>query len=1122
MKNKLIALLMALVMVASMMSVAAAETSATQIVNAGATVYYDDAGNKTDDVLGQGNSVVEMTKTVAGTANENEFEVTLQVKTTQDVRIISSDTPDAAVMLVLDLSNSMNECVNCGEDENHRNHEGNTTSYWYCDANHDTVFETNRQMRGRCVHCNRYQNQHEYVTATSGAQCAYMSRLDEAKIAAKDFVAQFANETGADEKDKRMVAIVTFNSNAYTKQNWIDVNSGDNLDAVQDIIDDLATDANTQNGGTNIEAGLMLADNILRADLGTNGAIEGYSNIYTIMLTDGIPTFYVRNSSNSTSEIAGTRGGFDKTDVTDVEDVGDEASSIRSQGSILYSVCFGTINGTDVWDTKPFGNWSSANPATTQNMTVGQWLSAFSNSAYNGGESAKGLFESFDSIMMEIKKLAEAWQVTDTMGEDILYGNSVVISNGQGGSLNNTITVAEDENSFVWNIRTSDYDPSITTMETDEDGNTSGVLGYTYKYTVTLDNLSSTYSPKTAEQATNTSALLDYAVNTDDTWYFFEDAAFAVPSVKGLVADLSFTKVDENGEPISGVNFTLKDEDNRWNATATSSADGSVSFSGIPSGHDYLLTENLPEGSEFVTPDNMDVNVAWGVASMAVLNDGKLVNEWKKTPTVSLTLKKEFTGNIKPDAVTIQVSGPDHKMVTLNEENGWTDTLTGLASGTYTLTEVASIEGYNQTVTITGSNAEQNGNSATVELLPVSGGEKNYQVTFKNDYTQQTGTITVNKAFVGQTYTGDITVNVKQGNKVVAALFLNSGNSWTATTGALPVGEYTLEEVEENAQIAGYALIPSFEGGATVNIQTDKENVTKKLTNTYTQKLGAVQFNKVLLGDEQAFPESITFTISGNGITRSAVANAENNWTVVIDQLPVGTYTVQETAQGGGYLVSAEWSSSNVSVEDKKTTSVTCTNTYEDQLSIAVPVEKTVQMTGNQVPGITTFHFDVNVEAAEGCELAISYQNDDANTAGKLVAADGGFDIVVEGVGTVKGSIVVKGYRDDLAGMLSVKEVPNHTSQIAASVDGWEYDATAFGEMVWVAEITAENGVPQAHIYRTDNDTITDTMSFTNTYTKNIVVEVPETGDHSHAALWLLLLVVSAANLMLILRRKHV
>lgn len=1121
MKNKLIALLMALVMVVSMMSVATAETSAMQIVSAGATVYYDDKGKVTTDELGTGNSVVEMTKTVAGTANENEFEVTLQVKTTQDVSVISSDTPNAAVMLVLDLSNSMDDCVKCGQAENHSDHRGGTTAtYWYCDSDQDTVYQTRRGMNGRCIHCGRYQHQHDEVSVTSGAKCAFQSRLEKAQIAAKDFVAQFANDTGADETDKRMVAIVTFNSNASTERSWIDVNSEDNLDTVQDVIDNLATDTNTQNGGTNIEAGLMLADNVLRAGLAENGAIAGYSNIYTILLTDGIPTFHVDGSSNSTSGIDGEVGGFNKTNREDAEDVGDEASSIRSQGSILYSVCFGTIDGTDVWNTKPFGNWGNANPATTQNTTVGQWLSAFSNSAYNGGESATGLFDSFDSIMTEIKKLAEAWQVTDTMGEDIIYGNSVTISNGQGGSLNNTIEPAEDGNSFVWNIRTSDYDPAITTMTTDAQGNTSGVLGYTYKYTITLDNLSSTYNPKTATQATNTSALLDYAVNIDDTWSFFEDAAFAVPSVKGLVGELNFTKVDENGEPISGIGFTLKDSDNRWTATATSTPDGSVSFTGIPSGHDYILTENLPEGSEFVTPDNMDVNVAWGVATMAALNDGKLVNEWKKTPLVSLTLNKTFTG-ATPESVTIQVTGPNGYSNSVTLTGNWTATLNNLEAGSYTLTETSTLDGYDQTVTITGSGAVQNGNSATVELKPVSGKVQNYAVNFANAYEQQTGTITVEKEFVGQTFNGNITVNVKQGEQTVDSLTL-SAPDWTATTKALPVGEYTLEEVTADAQIDGYALFATFENGATVLIDEDGENVNKKLTNTYTQKLGSVQFNKVLLGDENAFPESITFTINGNGITRSAVANAENSWTVVIDQLPVGTYTVQETAQGGGYLVSAEWSSSSVAVEDKKTTAVTCTNTYEDQLFITIPVEKTVQMTGNQVPGITTFHFDVNVEAFEGSELVVSYQNDSTNTAGELVAADDGFDIVVEGVGTVKGSIIVKGYRDDLAGMLSVKEVPNHTSQIAASVDGWEYDVTAFGEVLWVAEMTAESGVAEAYIYRTDNDDVTDTMSFTNTYTKNVVVEVPETGDNSHAALWLLMLVVSAANLMFILRRKHV
>ena len=51
---------------------------------------------------------VEISKTITPTGNENVFDIDLQVKTTQDISEIYG-TPDAAVVIVMDISNTMNE-----------------------------------------------------------------------------------------------------------------------------------------------------------------------------------------------------------------------------------------------------------------------------------------------------------------------------------------------------------------------------------------------------------------------------------------------------------------------------------------------------------------------------------------------------------------------------------------------------------------------------------------------------------------------------------------------------------------------------------------------------------------------------------------------------------------------------------------------------------------------------------------------------------------------------------------------------------------------------------------------------------------------------------------------------
>jgi len=80
-----------------------------------ATRYYDDSGRQIAEPYDPGSYdyAVTLTKSVTDTVDgeklpENEFEITLDVKTTVDVSTIEI-SPDAAVVLVLDMSSSMVE-----------------------------------------------------------------------------------------------------------------------------------------------------------------------------------------------------------------------------------------------------------------------------------------------------------------------------------------------------------------------------------------------------------------------------------------------------------------------------------------------------------------------------------------------------------------------------------------------------------------------------------------------------------------------------------------------------------------------------------------------------------------------------------------------------------------------------------------------------------------------------------------------------------------------------------------------------------------------------------------------------------------------------------------------------
>lgn len=111
--KKALALILTLIMVLGLMPAAMAATApASQQQIGNYTPANDTDGTLGDPTVGipaiksLENGKVIISKTIAGTETENEFEITLKVKTTETIENVSS-APDAAVVLVLDVSGSM-------------------------------------------------------------------------------------------------------------------------------------------------------------------------------------------------------------------------------------------------------------------------------------------------------------------------------------------------------------------------------------------------------------------------------------------------------------------------------------------------------------------------------------------------------------------------------------------------------------------------------------------------------------------------------------------------------------------------------------------------------------------------------------------------------------------------------------------------------------------------------------------------------------------------------------------------------------------------------------------------------------------------------------------------------
>ena len=880
MKKRLVALIMVMALALSLVPVGAtgvSETnggngnSDTQIVYEGGKVFYNKDGDKVEaNNLGDKESVVEMSKTVEKTDKENEFLVTLNVKTNQDLTELSSENPDAAVVLVLDVSGSMDWCVKCGSQT------------WHGKRGHDHEFK---------------------------------SRLAAAQEAACSFLEDFSKLSAGDgDPAHRWVKIIEFASNANTvrsdyngKQGWIDVSSTDGLKTAKGLVNGL--DAN---GGTNIEAGLQLARNNLYQRNQENSPIHDVDYLYTILLTDGKPTYGTANPNSKDTNYIG-RSTYDdtgdKTNYSDVNDAKSFADSIQglTNASQLYSICFGTDSSRDeVWEDKLLdsdrgvsGEW--------QDKTVKQWLTEISSGAYSGGASGDKLFENFESIMTQIALSTKAFIVKDKMGQYMTSADIQPVENGDG-TVHNDASVSG--NTLTWRILFSEQD-GTSTYEENTDGTITGYLSYTLKYKVTLDNLQS-QDIELDQTDVNSNATLTYAVQKEDSTWDGEvqQGTFAVPQVKSHYGNLTFTKKGSDDKTLENVTFTLTTADKvGWSMTEESNQDGTVSFTNIPSGHTYTLTEtSTPPG--YNPAEDITVTVTKGNVATSMdqdgnsLNEGVLINQAKTgTLTVTKTVNGLEGGDTLPANFKIKVKNSDTVVKTLTTSNAdsgttYTWTVDDLAPGTYTVTE--------SNYEVDGYTVVADGNDARVKVT--AGGTANANLT--NTYKANTYGLTVEKTVTGMSGENVDDKQMAKPNDTLTYTITvtNTGNTErndVTVTDTFMVGETTGELTFTDSQDDGYSIARNETTGAytiTIDSLGAAESESDSITITANYKVTADDAGKTITntavasdGDEDPNndPKDETITIVEN--PDWTVTKTVDNATPNVDDTITYTITVRNT-----------------------------------------------------------------------------------------------------------------------------------------------------------------------------------------------------------------------------------
>lgn len=631
-----------------------------------------------------GGDGVTIEKMIAGTPHENEFEITLRVTTRYSMEKLRQ-LSDAAVVLVLDVSNTMNNVMDNGQ-----------------------------------------------------------RRIDAAQEAACAFIDDFCNPAhllGAD----RALGFVTFGQHARTEfeLETLDV-AAPNAQRDQWKARVNGTSAGQNGQWTNIEGGLQLAQNLLKDSSAAHRFIvlitDGFPTTYIHSGSDSQTAVYGYETSPSTGGVYyeknrfydhewGTSGvecsGTSYSDTAAIR-ARQAAERIKQSGIDIFSIGIGltqTIKGhidsASGWgsivergkgitggrfeigsetDTNAYRSWLGGNGKNGgigggPNLRAGSEVYDGSHGAYADANTLSVLNNVFGKLIAQFETINEqsikdTWIAADPMGGGVAFQGFV--NKGEN-------TASETDGVISWDLKASPCTVSTSDATT--------FYTYQLQYRVRLCNEKSGFSEKDP-YPTNGAAQLHYRVDDNGNLSPDKTLDFPIPAVEGYLADLIIRKTTNAsaGFPPPDVRFRLTHATDCPECSGAVfiseqtgvSAGGTHALRGIPSGHRYILTETPPPGYE--PPQTYVMTIAYDQLSLTdqegrevQLKEGTANIQNRLLPaSIVLTARKTFDGKPAKDPFFFELADAQGRVIerAANDENGRVtfSPLTYDAGGAYTYT----------------------------------------------------------------------------------------------------------------------------------------------------------------------------------------------------------------------------------------------------------------------------------------------------------------------------------------------------------------------------------------------------------------------------------------------------
>ncbi len=609
-----------------------ADTSTT--ADAPSDTQVDEWGGENSD------ENVTVSKTIDGTDIENVFDITLTVTTKHVIEEVYTE-PDMAVVIVMDISNTMNSNF------------GSTTRYkaaMEAAENFLDQFAANANGISKVGYVAFNTDAHQIFALSD---CSTTEQANALKNTMRTATGAIINAAGYKDAHTRFT-----NVEAGLKMGYDMISQAANENKYIIFLSDGFPTTYVSSGYTGFdpytESGTKYADGVFYD--GVRGVYCTYGTSYsekaairaremaTQIKANGVKIFSIGVDVAGQTIHTHIQGGYTVSSGV-VSAKGHSIVDCPSGGTVR-------IEGTTVY----YDNVSWEIGDASSDASYKSWLrNSIGSGYYYDSTNADGLQAAYDEIFKEILKLKEQGSAADWVAEDPLHdaGMPEVVEfigfYNQAGQLVEGDLVAGstvDENTAAFNAtdESIDWDLKNSVFTTTSVGSET-YYHYKLVYRVRLENEEDSFV-ENAVYKTNGTTTLTYRVReTIDGLVKLSERktiAFPIPAVHGYLVEFAFTKVDDVGKPVVGAQFTLTHADAcdvcMGNAamlpadesrvtqvavgpfTATSDATGLVSFTEIPSGHTYFLEETqTPAG--FVPNDaSYKVVAAYDVLTLAAVD----------------------------------------------------------------------------------------------------------------------------------------------------------------------------------------------------------------------------------------------------------------------------------------------------------------------------------------------------------------------------------------------------------------------------------------------------------------------------------------------------------------------